>query len=198
MKINTKKHGEIEFLIGADPEMFIRNPGKRFYCNAHDKIPGTKADPHPVKDGAVQVDGMAVEFNINPAATEDEFVNNCNSVMSQLEAMVAPYELVATPLARFTKKAFQVAEAKYPESLELGCDPDFDAYTSEANPRPDASDINYRTGAGHIHIGWGEDIPLDHPTHQEACRAIAQQLDYFLGLPSLGWDGCHDRWCLPS
>ncbi len=38
-------------------------------------IPDTaKEKPFPVTNGAVQVDGMALEYNIDPASTVEEFV----------------------------------------------------------------------------------------------------------------------------
>ncbi len=52
----------VNFTIGADPEIFLRRRGKAF--SAHGVIPGTKKEPHNVEKGAVQVDGMAVEFNV--------------------------------------------------------------------------------------------------------------------------------------
>jgi hypothetical protein len=62
-------------LIGADPELFVfTRSGKP--VSAHDLIPGTKYEPHEVGNGAVQVDGVAAEFNIDPAANEDEFFFN--------------------------------------------------------------------------------------------------------------------------
>lgn len=173
----------MELLIGADPELFVTNGRKN--VSGYGLIPGTKEDPHPVANGAVQVDGMALEFNIDPAATEEEFVNNIKSVMSQLEAMVPDYELVAKPTAKFSKKTIS---EQPPEALELGCDPDYNAYTGEENPAPEIGDGLARTGAGHIHIGWTTDVDPKHPEHMEACCMIAKQLDYYLGVPSILFD----------
>lgn len=176
----------IQVMVGADPEMFLKQ-GK--YVSAHGLIPGTKAEPHKVEGGAVQVDGMAVEFNIDPADSEEKFITNINTVMSQLRAMLPEHEIVADPVAKFTKKymASQPAEA-----LELGCEPDYNAYTGEPNPRPDG-DVSFRTAGGHVHIGWGKDIPVDDPEHIEACQMLARELDFYLGIPSLFWDGDDKR-----
>src|SRR6478609_9681846 len=87
-------------LIGADPEVFVRNSQGRFR-SAHGLIPGTKKDPHPVKDGAVQVDGMALEFNINAADNREDFINNIGSVLGQMAAMVPDYQIAIVPTARF-------------------------------------------------------------------------------------------------
>lgn len=44
------------------------------------------------------MDGMALEFNIDPAANEDDFAINVQSVFDQLRAMVPEFEVVATLL----------------------------------------------------------------------------------------------------
>lgn len=169
-------------LIGSDPEVFAKRNGE--YVSAYDMVPGTKDNPHPVKDGAVQVDGMALEFNINPAATEDEFVHNLDSVMSQLRAMVPGIELAADPVASF---GADYIAAQPEKAKELGCDPDYDAWRGgRENPAPDV-DAPFRTGAGHIHVGLF--APGEGPDEIDpvACRFV-RQLDYFLGLPSLIFD----------
>ena len=56
-----------QILVGCDPEVFVAKGGK--FISAHGMIPGTKKAPHKVERGAVQVDGMALEFNIDPAAS---------------------------------------------------------------------------------------------------------------------------------
>jgi hypothetical protein len=48
--------------VGADPEVFVRN-AEGEPVPACGLIPGTKAEPHRVDSGAVQVDGLALEFN---------------------------------------------------------------------------------------------------------------------------------------
>lgn len=182
---------KLEFKIGADPEVFMKRPKKRYFTSAYGAVPGTKDEPHRVENGAVQVDGMALEFNIDPANNEQEFVDNLQSVMGQLQAMVPEYELHAKPTARFTKAHI----AKQPhEALELGCEPDYNAWEDgDVNPRPDADGVNFRTGAGHIHIGWTEGVDTADPTHLEACIWVTKQLDYYLGLASLKFDKDKDR-----
>lgn len=172
----------MELLIGSDPEVFAKRDGK--YVSAHNMVPGSKEAPHVVNDGAVQVDGMALEFNINPAATEKEFLYNLDSVMGQLKAMVPGIELAADPVAEFDHQYMldQPEEAK-----ELGCDPDYNAWANGAvNPKPDG-EVDFRTGAGHIHIGlW----PPGHEpgNHEKVALEVVKQLDFYLGLPSLVFD----------
>lgn len=179
----------MKMLLGADPEMFVMDPGTQQFVSGHGLIQGTKTDPFPVKNGAVQVDGMALEFNINPAENAKQFVSNIQQVMAQLAAMVPQYTLVATPVAHFSEEVFANCP---PMALELGCDPDYDAYTGMPNDPPDGK-RDFRTGAGHIHVGWTNGMDITDPEHIEACQMMAKQLDVFLGVPSVLLDPDNKR-----
>lgn len=176
----------MNILLGADPEVFVKM--NDVFCSAHGLIQGDKARPFPVRDGAVQVDGMALEFNIDPAKNEEEFVHNIESVLGQLKAMVPTFRVVATPVAYFGK---EYIDAQPDDAKELGCDPDFNAWTGQINEKPNA-DLPFRTGAGHIHIGWTEGEKGDE-RHIAVCHKIIKQLDFYLGLPSLSYDKEEDR-----
>lgn len=175
----------LNILVGADPEVFVRKVGKKQFQSAHGLVQGDKQNPYKVNQGAVQVDGMALEFNIDPAKNEREFVENITGVMKIMAGMVPAYELVPVPVAKFTKAIM----AKQPkEALELGCEPDFCAWNDgQANPRPNGA-VNFRTGAGHVHIGWTDGVDTNDPGHMEACIMATKQLDYYLGLGSLVYD----------
>jgi len=173
---------DIEFTFGADPEVFVKKGNKN--VSAHGLIPGTKAEPFPVNKGAVQVDGMALEFNIEPAKSAIGFKENLATVLKQMGDMVPDHTLVIKPTMNFSKK---VMEESPEEALALGCEPDYNAYTEDMNPRPKAPG-NFRTGGGHIHIGWDNDIPIDDPSHLDACRAVVKQMDAYIGVLSLLWD----------
>ena len=177
----------MNILIGADPELFVKRAGE--FISGFNLIPGTKDKPHRVENGAVQVDGMALEFNIDPAATEDDFLNNINSVVAQMAQMVPDCELEAVPVVEF---GADYIKAQPHEAQELGCDPDFNAYHGGANHPPDV-DMPIRTGAGHVHIGWGEDFDVKDYDHLSSCHNVIQQLDVALGLPSLFMDRCDER-----
>lgn len=47
--------------------------------------------------------------------------------------------------------------------------------------RPEGDRL-FRTGAGHIHIGWGADIPVDNREHHEICASFVKMLDATVGL----------------
>lgn len=173
-----------EFLVGADPELFVQEQHSDAFVSAYGMIKGDKYNPTPVKDGAVQVDGMALEFNIDPASSEEQFVHNINSVVDQLKAMVPTYRVLAVPVAHFGEAYIQ---AQPKEATELGCNPDYNAYTGEENSRPNGN-LPFRTGAGHVHIGWTKDAIPFEAMHFAQCRAAIKQLDVFLGIPSVLYD----------
>lgn len=175
-----------KILVGADPELFMKNQNTGDFVSAHDRVPGTKYEPFKVPLGAIQVDGTALEFNIDPASTVEEFVNNIKSVRKTLESYVPGYNVVAEPVAYYdpTYFAWDVPASAH----TLGCDPDFNGWTGEKNPRPDPDGRPIRTAAGHIHIGWGEDFDVYDSDHFKYCAKIARQMDYYLGIQSLLWD----------
>jgi hypothetical protein len=172
----------MNILVGCDPEVFVQQNNKFF--SAHGLIPGDKKNPFKVNKGAVQVDGMALEFNIDPAASEDEFCINVETVLHTLKLMVPQYNVVATPVADFDP---EYMKQQPEEALELGCDPDFNAWTMRENPRPNG-DRPFRTASGHVHIGWTEGEDIKSGAHFGDCAVVAKQMDFFLGLPSLAYD----------
>lgn len=175
--------------IGCDPEGFIANK-RGSLVPAEGIIPGTKEKPHPVKCGAVQVDGMAAEFNITPANDSTTFVNNILTVIRELQTFLPEgYGVLFKPVGNFSNKVWDSVSEK---SKELGCDPDYNAYTGDVNPRPDG-ERKYRTAAGHVHVGWTEGMSLTDAGHVTACRMLARQLDFFLGMPLLLVDEDHKR-----
>lgn len=172
----------MKITIGCDPELFVTQDGK--FRSAHGLIPGTKEEPFKVRNGAVQVDGMALEYNIDPVDNADDFVAYNQIVMAQMKEMVPGYEFAIIPSCKFNGNHFR---AQPDEAKELGCTPDYNAYSMRANPRPD-NKTTMRTASGHIHIGG---FPSDNPDgdeHMTRCATLIKQLDCYLGLTSLLWD----------
>jgi len=174
-----------KFTIGCDPEFFLIDTVNGAYRSAHDLVPGTKEQPHILKHGAVQVDGTAVEFNTDPASSEDEFVHNVKEVMEQVRAMIPErYMFHLAPYVQYQKAYF----SKLPrQAIELGCNPDYSAYTFDKNPSPNAEQT-IRTASGHVHIGWARVTDEVDRDHLLLCGRLARNLDVTLGIPSLEWD----------
>ncbi len=60
------------FTFGCDPELFVIND-EGVFVSAEGLIPGDKQNPYKVPGGAIQVDGMAAEFNIDPVTNYADF-----------------------------------------------------------------------------------------------------------------------------
>lgn len=171
--------------FGCDPELFVVDSDGEFVCP--DFLPGTKAEPYPVKYGAVQRDGMAAEFNIEPVRTFSQFERNITTVMDEMRKFLPPgYEYVIKPSATFSEKAWDNA----PEDAKvLGCSPDFNAWTGAPNPPPqDPDNPTLRCAGGHLHFGWTEGADMNDAQHVMACRDLVKQLDWYLGAWSLRLD----------
>lgn len=156
--------------LGCDPEGFLILGDE--FISAAGNFPGTKQEPFKIDKGAIQVDGMAIEFNIDAADNEDEFEKNISTVLTQLNEITQKVDkdirIAWTPVARFDKSIWDAAPS---DAKVLGCDPDYNIH-GEVNPNP--MDIlegrTLRTAAGHIHIGWreGEHDPQDPKNFMDA------------------------------
>lgn len=166
-------------LYGCDPEVFLTRKGKPI--GVHETgLPGTKSQPHKTSRGAVQQDGFAAEFNTDPVDQTDFNGFNLNIVktLADLKELVPGCSIAKTPVMDFGMDYIESAPAS---AKILGCDPDYDAYTGKPNPRPNG-ELPFRSGAGHVHIGWGADIPVDNEEHIEICAGFVKMLDATVGM----------------
>lgn len=180
-------------IVGADPELFLVDEAGTF-VSGHDAVPGTKESPFIVDRGAVQVDGVAVEFNIDPTGHRKEFIQNITTVLHCVHTMVnishPGCKLTATPTAIFSKAYFDSLPS---HAKELGCSPDYNAWNSgKANPKPKTK-LPMRTGAGHLHLGWTDGKESTDVSHFNDCISMTKQLDYSLYVLSHSWDGDKKR-----
>jgi len=177
--------------IGADPEVFVRLEDK--FISGHTFPCGSKEFPRKLDSGSVQVDGLALEFNVLPSETRGEFVDNTIKIYRDLNSLVKSINprasLEAIPTVVFGEEYLKSLPK---EVSRLGCNPDFNAYTMSENPVPD-SEQPFRTGAGHVHIGFTKDADPSSMEHLQVCSELTKELDYFLGLPSLAWDSDEKR-----
>jgi hypothetical protein len=173
------------FKFGADPEGFIVDSNGK--AIAPTMIPGTKIKPHKVDGGAIQRDGMAAEYNVDAANNFTEWNKNHEKVQKALEGFLPEgHKMAWVPAVEFDEDVFSDAPDDY---KELGCSPDWNAWSADLNPPPYCEDKPYlRTASGHIHIGWGENYSLDDALHQQNCFDFVKQLDWYLG----GWSLKHD------
>lgn len=180
--------------IGCDPEVFLRHRENDLFVSGHlmSNILGDKWNPLKVENGALQLDGVALEFNINPAKTEFEFVKNVSSVFNQLMNKVEEHnkELIIciSAIAKFKPSLFK----EIPDHFkQLGCSPDYNAYTQKEQVMPKIS-LPIRAAGGHIHLGWTEnnDISIEHMFD---CMKVVKQLDASVYIASLLYDDDKER-----
>lgn len=179
------------FTFGCDPELFVINE-EGVYVSAEGLIPGDKQNPYKVPGGAIQVDGMAAEFNIDPVTNYKDFSANINSVLRHLKAHLPKgYALMPIPSVEFSEKVWEETPDK---AKELGCSPDFNAWTGSFNPPPkNVEKPRLRCAGGHIHVGWTEDADITEKAHILNCIELVKQFDWYLGAWSLRQDADAQR-----
>lgn len=173
-------------LVGADPEFFLKHRRTRQNISAHGIVPGSKDNPHKLNKGAVQLDGTAVEFNIDASSSSAIFRDNIKEVLRQIREMIPEkYDFNFTPAVKYGPKYFN----KIPDDHKvLGCNPDHDAYNKGAhNPLPNPVGT-MRTGAGHIHIGWCKDAKVESTSHIADCMFVVRNMDAILRPIEHLWD----------
>lgn len=178
--------------LGADPEIFLTTPkGKPW--GARDCSTGTKAKPEPFHGGGLQVDGLALEYNIPPAETIDQWVEYHSNILDRMEERAKEQGLVICD-ASFLDFAEYIKVAKATEDeLEFGCEPDLNAMTGEENVMPDNDgNITYRTTGGHVHVGFSN-WPQDKVEAMATARSLVKVMDATLGLWSVLNDNGHER-----
>lgn len=162
------------FTIGADPELFAADTDNIPRSLIH-KIGGTKDNPIEVYPGyGLQEDNVAVEFNIPPAKDVDQFIGAINTMINHIDSVLREKGLhIDTKAAH----SFPEQELAVPEAWVFGCEPDFNAWTRQINPKPAATDPTLRTAGGHVHIG----TKVNPIIGTKLC-------DLVLGIPSVLYD----------
>jgi len=175
------------FSIGADPEVFIQDKKTKRFIGAYGMIPGTKENPRYLPGGLCkgQVDGMALEFNTFPAHDVHSFSCRVSTGKRGLDyALDWGHHIVVQPTVEFDNEEWRRAPKK---ARRLGCDPDFCAWGGIHVNNPPDGKVTYRTGAGHIHLGWGGSFDITEE-FKEICGALVREQDALNGVASLLYD----------
>lgn len=161
--------------LGADPEVFLCTlKGK--YISVINRVGGTKENPLQIKNLApgftVQEDNVALEFGIPPAENKKQFVSNIRAV---IEASL-PLVKTSVPLkfSHLSCVVFPKRELKHPAANIFGCEPDFNAWTKEENPRPIPLSPFIRSAGGHVHMETVEN-PI----------SIVKAMDLLIAVPAV-------------
>ena len=167
--------------VGADPELFLQNANNE-YISSIGKFGGTKLMPRPLgktKGMAVQEDNVAVEFNIPPQRTCKGFISSIQEALNliQEEAKVLNLKLAIVPSAEFNNEQLDT-----PAARNFGCDPDFNVWSMQENPKPYTKNKSLRSAGGHVHIA-----------HTKDRIGLGRACDLFLGCPSIAFDPDQQR-----
>lgn len=173
------------FLIGSDPEMFVKTSSGlitsvagKLGCSKEQKL-------HLADDVRLQEDNVLAEFDINPQQGFEAFDDNMQrgidltrKVLNKMDLDIAEgissHIFTEAELNSFDKSAFV-----------FGCTPDFNAFTGQKNPTPKATDQGLRTSGGHVHLGVSGAIEVTVKTQM----MLGVLCDYFLSLPAVLMDG---------
>jgi len=170
-KIVENRHG---VTLGSDPEIFICNADE--IVSAEGLTGGTKHDPIPISDKGhmIQEDGIALEYNIPPCATVEEFIEHHEFVQDYLKVLIEAhgFKFHEARSAEINPVYLQTEQAQ-----TFGCEPDYNVYTKSENPAPEAGG-NLRCVGGHVHIGYPD-------PEQETTEKIVMMFDMLLTLPAL-------------
>lgn len=180
--------------VGCDPEFFLINKKTMARVSAHDIVPGTKAAPHKLDKGAVQADGTAVEINIDPASSADEFEDNLHTVLDQVRKIVpSEFSFDYTPTIQYPARYWE----GLPDSAKVnGCDPDY--FAAGITWTPTIRPINMRNGAqcfggGHLHVSWTKDADVDDKNHLFDCTVVVDSLERWYSTAHFIWDTDYKR-----
>lgn len=169
------------YLVGADPELFLCNSKTNKIISSIGLIPGVKGKAYrPTGYSAgygIQIDNILAEFNIPPTNNIEDFTNSILNMKHYIRNFVKQvnedYDIVCQGSAFVDEDQLTSPEAK-----EFGCSPDYNAWTQDINPKPKGETTNLRTTGCHFHIGY------DNP-NVETSLEIVKTFDLFLGVPSI-------------
>jgi len=163
--------------LGADPEVFLVN-AKNEPMSAEGLFGGTKREPKPMEGLGngffIQEDNVAAEYNIPATESVELWAKHLQKGLGYIRKVAKKHKLKPFLAPSLD---FPIEQLMTKQAMELGCDPDFNAWTQQKNPRPRPPE-QMRTAAGHVHVSWNN--PDD-----EQRWALVRALDVFLGLPSI-------------
>lgn len=172
------------FTLGSDAEVLLK-ASNGTYRSAIGLIGGSKEAPRKTDHGYVQEDNVLAEFNVNPASSEAEFVQNTLLILSDLREIIKPLDLSVDIKA---SGIFDDSELTHYLAKLAGCDPDYNAWSLQENVAPDLSSTGLRSCGGHLHVSF------DRAKNDMMSRPyLVRILDLVAGVPSVLMDTDNDR-----
>lgn len=168
--------------IGSDPECFIINKLTGTVVSSIGMIPGEKGNPYrdpsmPVGFG-LETDNVLAEFNIPPCKTKAQFIyaiNYMKDYIRQFVQHINPNYDIKCSASEYVPEDQLIGD----EAFAIGCEPDYNAYTEDKNPRPEGFADNLRSAGMHIHVGCTGGMSADEVI------SFAKYFDQYVVLPSI-------------
>jgi hypothetical protein len=163
--------------LGSDPEFFIQDKQGQLK-SIIGMLGGSKEHPAFLDDFGefkMQEDNVAAEYNIPPAHTREQFIEYVQFPQQAISRIIGTDKY---SISKRASASFPEQELRHPKALEFGCDPDYNAWNMQMNPKPICDDPTFRTAGGHIHIGVKNRKP------REVLRII-RAMDKYLGVWSV-------------
>lgn len=165
----------MQYTIGSDPELMIqaRKTGK--ILSSLPILKHDKNDPIDLKNGIfIYSDNILAEAKFPPMSTKAEFIGVFKTAFERMKKHLGE-EFTVLPIA---SHLYDDSELKDEKAWEIGCTPNFNAYTASMNPIVEFEN-GLRTGSCHIHVG--NEKLTDFDLRHKAIRL----LDIFVGCASV-------------
>lgn len=173
------------FLIGTDPEMFVRTSSGiitsvagKLGCSKENKI-------DLAKDVRLQEDNVLAEFDINPQQGFEAFNDNVQRGIDLTNEVLKKQDMEAALGVSSHIFSKEELESFHPSAFVFGCTPDFNAFTGQKNASPTSENKGLRTAGGHVHIGVTGSLDVN----KKVQMMLGVLCDYFLSLPAVLMDG---------
>ena len=177
-----------QFTIGADPELFLEDKQAGQLVSSVGIINGTKDEPEYLENGTfIMKDNVAIEFGMNPCYTEEEWLTTLAMSYDQLEKFLPDH----LQLALLSSALFPESELQTFEACQFGCDPDYNAWSrggARRNQPPKATQTNFRSCGGHVHIGYVEGSTTNFLLEKMGKVNTVRMCDATLGCSSIVLD----------
>ena len=144
----------VTYRVGCDPEIFLQNPEGKL-ISAIGYIKADKWNPLQIPDMekgyTLQEDNVSLEYGVPPAASADEFIHHIRAVMEKSKEWLPGLQFSNLSCAVFPEDQMQ-----HPLAHIFGCEPDYNAWTGQTNPKPQPPHPYMRSAGGHVHIETAE------------------------------------------
>jgi len=173
----AKKQKVVDWLVGSDIEVFLKDKISDKVVTAEGIIKGTKKNPHKFDESskffATSLDCVSAEFGLEPAKTAGQFYLNVQKALRYIDSILPEnLQIEIAACARLDEDQLQSETAN-----TFGCESSLNCWTmDEIHPVPNGDSL--RVNGTHLHIGY-------ESPNKETNIELMKAMDVFVGIPSL-------------